>query len=134
MINAIIKLETLRMEQTDENGFLKREERFDLTKMRLNDLKHSMATKDIDSNFASALEFDPSVINRPTSSFAHPDPYIAAALDRNHRDLKAEIPYYFRIVQAKLRNNRELARRVEEHLAMLSCTTCIEAIRTNYDV
>jgi very-short-patch-repair endonuclease len=134
MINGIIKLETLRLEQTDENGFLKQSERFDYAKMLLNDLTHTMATKDIDSNSASAQKFDPSVINRPTNSFAHPDPYIAAALNRIHRDLKAEIPYYFKIVQAKLRNSRELARRVEEQLAMLNCTTCIEAIRTNYDV
>ncbi len=134
MIKGIIKLETLRIEGTDENGFHKQEKRFDLTKMHLDGMMDSMARKDISSNLESARKFNPSVINCPTSSFAHPDPYIAAALDRIHRDLKAEIPYYFKIVQAQLRNNRELARRVEEHLAMLSCTTCIEAIRTNYDV
>lgn len=134
LINGIIKMETLRMEEADENGFLKDEKRFDFNKMRLNDFKRIMAKKDIDSNVVSAWQFDPSVINRPTSSFTHSDPYIASALHRIHRDLKAEIPYYFRIVQADLRNNRKLARRVEEHLAMLNCATCLEAIRTNYDV
>ncbi len=134
MINGIIKLETLRMEETDENGFLEPGARYDYTKNLVNDMTHTMATNDINSNCASAQKFDPSVIKHPTSSFTHSDPDTAAALDRIHRDLKAEIPYYFKIVQAKLRNNRELARRVEERLAILNCTTCIAAIRTNYDV
>lgn len=130
LIDAVIKLEETEME-IEEQGYSEISPRQNMDKLRICDFVLSSAKSDIANNSLSAQKYLPNKYLMDPES--HQDPYIAELLIYHQQSMRSEVPYYFKIAQAKLRKNPTLAERVDERLRLLGCVSCVTAIRAEYE-